>query len=50
MHWLEQAYRNRDGSLAILLSTNPSMRNLAHDRRYQAFLRKMNLPTDVARP
>ena len=46
LRWLDQAYRNRDASLASLLS-NPSLRRLAHDPRYQAFLRKLNLPTDV---
>jgi TolB-like protein/DNA-binding winged helix-turn-helix (wHTH) protein/Flp pilus assembly protein TadD len=46
MRWLEQAHRNREGELSRLLQ-NPLLRALAHDPRYQAFLRKMNLPTDV---
>jgi TolB-like protein/Tfp pilus assembly protein PilF len=44
MRWLEQAYQDRDGNLPRLLS-NPLWRTLAHDPRYQAFLRKLNLPT-----
>jgi TolB-like protein/Tfp pilus assembly protein PilF len=44
MRWLEQAYRDHDGGLTRLLS-NPLWRTLAHDPRYQAFLRKLNLPT-----
>ena len=47
MRWLEQAYQNRDWSLARLLST-PFLRPLAHDPRFQAFLRKLNLPADAA--
>ena len=46
MHWLEQAYRNRDADLTRLL-TSRLPRTLAHDPRYQAFLRKMNLPTQT---
>jgi TolB-like protein len=46
LRWLEQARRNRDGDLTRLLSS-PLSRTLAHDPRYQAFLRKMNLPTQT---
>ena len=46
LSWLDQAYRNRDASVARLLS-NRLMRNLTHDPRYQAFLRKLNLPTEI---
>jgi tetratricopeptide (TPR) repeat protein len=46
MRWLEQAHRNREGEVSRLLQ-NPLLRALAHDPRYQAFLRKMNLPTDA---
>jgi TolB-like protein len=46
MHWLEQAYRNRDADLTRLL-TSRLPRTLARDPRYQAFLRKMNLPTQT---
>jgi TolB-like protein/cytochrome c-type biogenesis protein CcmH/NrfG len=49
MRWLEQAYQNRDGDLSRLL-TSPGLRTLAHDPRYKAFLRKLNLRTDVAHP
>ena len=45
MRWLEQAYRDRDAGVARVLSS-PLLRPLAHDRRYQAFLRKLNLPTE----
>ena len=44
MRWLEQAYISHDAGLAVMLQT-PLLRPLAHDRRYQVFLRKMNLPT-----
>ena len=45
MRWLEQAYKDRDAGVARILS-NPLLRPLAHDPRYQAFLRKLNLPTE----
>ena len=37
---------NRDASAAILLSIY-GFRRIAHDRGYQALLRKLNLPNDA---
>jgi TolB-like protein len=41
--WLERAYRQRDYSLTFLKG-DWSMKGLKTDSRYNAFLRKMNLP------
>jgi TolB-like protein/Tfp pilus assembly protein PilF len=41
--WLERAYAQKDIFLWSIKS-NPLLRNLEGDPRYQAFLRKMNLP------
>ncbi|PYX31024.1 MAG: hypothetical protein DMG80_11050 [Acidobacteria bacterium] len=41
-HWLDVAYRARDGSL-ILLKTDPSLDVLREDPRFTELLRKMNL-------
>jgi serine/threonine protein kinase/TolB-like protein len=43
IHWLNRAYRLRDaGCLGV--KTDPLLANLHSDPRYQAFLRKMNMP------
>jgi len=42
--WLERAYRQRDGGLALLLKTDPLFQNVKHDPRYAAMLRKLKLP------
>jgi adenylate cyclase len=41
--WLERAYRLRDGGM-IFLKIDPLLRNLHADPRFQALMRKMNLP------
>jgi len=41
--WLDRAYAQTDSELQYIKG-EPLLRNLAGDRRYQAFLRKMNLP------
>ncbi|MBS0374749.1 MAG: TIR domain-containing protein [Proteobacteria bacterium] len=41
--WLDRAYQRKDPNLVYLKGT-PEFRNLVRDARYQAFLRKMNLP------
>ena len=41
--WLDRAYAQKDEDL-YLIKGNPVFRNVAHDARYAAFLRKMNLP------
>jgi TolB-like protein/tetratricopeptide (TPR) repeat protein len=41
--WLDRAYAQRDEDLYII-NGNPLLRNVMHDARYGAFLRKMNLP------
>jgi len=41
--WLERAYRQRDGGLAET-KIDPLFENLHGDPRYQAMLRKLNLP------
>jgi TolB-like protein/Flp pilus assembly protein TadD len=41
--WLERAYRQRDGGLSDI-KTDPPLAHLRDDPRYNAFLRKMNLP------
>jgi len=47
MRWLEQAHRNHDAGVAFQLGSQLLSSTLARDRRYQAFLRKLNLPTEV---
>jgi adenylate cyclase len=42
-HWLERAYKQRDGGLNAL-KVDPMLRNVRQDPRYKALLRKMNLP------
>jgi serine/threonine-protein kinase len=41
--WLERAYRQRDGGLSDI-KTDPPLASLRNDPRYNAFLRKMQLP------
>ena len=41
--WLDRAYRQRDDGL-YLIKLDPLLKNIEADRRYKAFLRKMNLP------
>ncbi len=41
--WLERAYAHRDGGLT-LLKGDPLLKNLEHDPRYAAFLKKLHLP------
>ena len=41
--WLERAYQQRDGGLSDI-KTDPPLAGLRSDPRYEAFLRKMNLP------
>jgi eukaryotic-like serine/threonine-protein kinase len=43
--WLEHAYRARDVGLSNM-KDDPLLRNLEHDPRYTAFLKKMKLPID----
>jgi hypothetical protein len=44
--WLERAYRQKDPDLwSIKLNqADPLLKDFAHDPRFAAFLRKMNLP------
>ncbi len=41
--WLEKAYARHDGGLTQMKG-DPLLKNLEHDPRYAAFLRKMRLP------
>jgi TolB-like protein/Tfp pilus assembly protein PilF len=41
--WLDRAFAQKDEDLYIIKG-NPLLRNVTHDPRYGAFLRKMNLP------
>jgi adenylate cyclase len=41
--WLERAYKQRDEGLNIM-KVDPMLANVRHDPRYNALLRKMNLP------
>jgi hypothetical protein len=41
--WLDRAYVQRNSGL-ILTRVDPLLKNLRHDSRYAAFLRKLNLP------
>jgi tetratricopeptide (TPR) repeat protein len=43
--WLDRAYAQHDGGLT-LLKVDPLMRGLHDDPRYEALLRKLNLPID----
>jgi len=43
--WLDKAYQKKDGWL-VFLKGDPLMKNLNGDLRYEAFLKKMNLPLD----
>jgi TolB-like protein len=43
MYWLEQAHELHDSGL-LSMKNDPMLRNLEHDPRYKAFIRKMNLP------
>jgi hypothetical protein len=43
--WLERAYVARDVGLSNMKG-DPLLRNLEHDTRYTAFLKKMKLPVD----
>ena len=42
-HWLERAYKQRDGGLNAL-KVDPMLKNVRQDPRYQTLLSKMNLP------
>ena len=41
--WLDRAYQERDGALALYVKSDPMLSNLRHDPRYNALLRKMKL-------
>jgi len=41
--WLERAYAQRDSGLTAIKG-DPLLKNLEHDPRYAAFLKKMRLP------
>ena len=43
--WLENAYNKKDGWL-VFLKGDPLLKNLKSDSRYNAFMKKMNLPPD----
>lgn len=43
MYWLERAYEQHDGGLISMLH-DPLFKNIEHDPRFTALLRKMNLP------
>jgi hypothetical protein len=49
MRWLEQARRNHEAGIARMLAA-PLLATLHRDPRFKAFLRKLNLPTDVVHP
>ena len=42
--WLDRAYAQHDGGL-IETKVDPLLKSLHNDRRYAAFLKKLNLPT-----
>jgi TolB-like protein/tetratricopeptide (TPR) repeat protein len=42
--WLDRAYQERDGALALYVKGDPMLDNLRRDPRYKALLRKMKLP------
>jgi serine/threonine protein kinase/Flp pilus assembly protein TadD len=41
--WLERAYKQRDPGF-MLFKDDPLLKNIVHDPRYTAFLKKLNLP------
>ena len=41
--WLDRGYAQRDSGLAFMKS-DPLLKNISHDPRYAAFLKKMHLP------
>jgi adenylate cyclase len=41
--WIERAYRQRDPGL-YMIKVDPLLKNIEAEPRYNAFLRKMNLP------
>lgn len=43
LHWLEKAYEIRDATLLEIVG-EPLLKNIEHDPRYHAFLRKLNIP------
>jgi adenylate cyclase len=43
MHWLERAYTQKDAALYLIKSDLP-LKSLTADARFNAFLRRMNLP------
>jgi tetratricopeptide (TPR) repeat protein len=43
--WLERAYIQRDGGLTYI-KTDPTLRNIRSDPRFNEFLKKMKLPVD----
>jgi tetratricopeptide (TPR) repeat protein len=43
--WLERAYKQRDTGLSQMKG-DPLLRNVEHDPRYTAFLKKMKLPVN----
>jgi tetratricopeptide (TPR) repeat protein len=43
--WLDRAFQQKDPVLVEIIG-DPLLRNLAHDPRFKALLRKMNLPTE----
>jgi serine/threonine-protein kinase len=45
--WLEQAYQRHDTGLGHYLEFDPLLVSLRTDRRYEALLRKVNLPPSV---
>jgi TolB-like protein/Tfp pilus assembly protein PilF len=42
--WLDRAYQERDGALALYVKGDPMLSNLRRDPHYKALLRKMKLP------
>ena len=42
--WLDRAYAQRDGGLTAIKG-DPLMKNIEHDPRYTAVLKKLRLPT-----
>jgi hypothetical protein len=42
--WLDRAYHEHDGALALYVKGDPMLKNLQHDPRYKAILRKLKLP------
>ncbi len=44
MRWLERAYAQKDPYLSYSIKGDTLLKNIAGDPRYEAILRKMNLP------